>query len=267
MSDHDTGHPGHGRFSRSGVNVAVGLLLCLVSVAGWLAWHRWRQPEVTSAMRGEVIAQRLGCLSCHGSGGLGGTPDPLLDARAIPGWTGGEVQMYARSDQDIREWILYGEPRHLPATLGLNRVKGLIPMPAYADVVTPGELDDLLAYFRAVSGWGPEMPEAAYEGRAIAERLGCFGCHGPSGMGGVGNPDSLTGHIPAWDGREFGELVRDDAELREWILDGRISRLWDDPVARQFLEGQIIEMPAYRDFVSDSDLDTLVGYVRWLRGE
>ena len=140
-------------------------------------------------------------------------------------------------------------------------------MPAYEDLLSDRELDDLVAYYLAVSGWAPDIPDAAFEGRKIASRLGCFGCHGPAGMGGVANPGSFKGHIPPWDGEEFKELVRDDEELREWILDGRIRRLWDNPVARRFLESQKTRMPAYREHVSDEEVSKMVQYIRWLRRE
>ena len=74
--------------------------------------------------------------------------------------------------------------------------------------------------------WWP----AVRTGHAIAERLGCFRCHGPGGRGAGRNPGSLKGYIPPWDGRDFAELVLDEAELREWILGGRPQRLQANPL-------------------------------------
>jgi hypothetical protein len=120
-------------------------------------------------------------------------------------------------------------------------------------------------YFRVVSNFGAQMPEAVYEGWKAADRLGCFGCHGPGGIGGSPNPGSFKGHIPSWDGKEFPELVRDDAELREWILDGHPKRLWGNPAARMFLERQMIQMPPYRRCISATQTEQLVAYFQWLR--
>jgi len=223
-----------------------------------------RQPEITPAMRGEGIARRLGCFGCHGPEGAGGVGDPTSPAGRIPGWDSGTMAMYARNEAEIREWILYGARRNEPPRPA-SVPKPLIPMPAYEAHISGEELDDLAAYVQAVRGCAPGMPDTVYEGRKIAVRMGCFGCHGPSGMGGVPNPGSFTGHVPAWDSGAFEELVRNEAELREWILDGRILRLWKNPVARHFLEGQTIPMPAYREHLSGDEVDMLVAYINWIR--
>jgi len=173
--------------------------------------------------------------------------------------------MYVHNEQEIRDWILDGGP---PASSSPGRAAAtdsLVPMPAYADYLSSRDLDDLVSYFRAVSGWDPDIPDEAYEGRKVALRLGCFGCHGPSGMGGVANPGSFVGHIPPWDGTEFDELVHDAGELNAWILDGRPRRLAANPAARYFLDRQKTPMPAYRQYISDNDLKKLVAYIGWLR--
>lgn len=244
--------------------VITGFTL-LVAAGGSATVFLWRQPETTAAMRGQIISQRLGCLGCHGPGALGGIADPAGLAGTIPGWDGRTVQMYATSEQEIREWILYGTPREQSGAERASDSAPLVPMPAYEDSLSEQGLDDLVAYFQAVSGRDPDIPDDAFEGRKVAAGMGCFGCHGPSGMGGVQNPGSFKGHIPPWDSDEFAELVRDDQELREWIMDGRPRRLWENPAARYFLQRQKTPMPAYRDYLSDVELNKLVAYIRWLR--
>ncbi len=183
----------------------------------------------------------------------------------MPGWGGAAAAMYMKSEEQIREWILYGAPRSGSRDGTAWTTDGLVEMPAYHDLLSNRDLDDLVAYFLAVSGWAPEIPDGPFEGRRVATRIGCFGCHGPSGMGGVPNPGSFKGHISPWDGEEFRELVRSDAELREWILDGSIARLRDNPLARYFLDGQKTQMPAYRGHISNEELNLMVQYVGWLR--
>jgi hypothetical protein len=73
------------------------------------------------------------------------------------------------------------------------------------------------------------------------------------------------GYVPAWDGRDFPELVRDDAELREWILDGAPDRLLENPLARRFLDRQVLKMPAYRGRVEPFEVEAIAAYIRWLR--
>lgn len=224
-----------------------------------------RQPESTAALRGEAVAHRLGCFTCHGAEGRGGVADPGSRSGTIPGWDGPTVGTLVANDQELREWITDGQPARLKNAAAPIRRAPLVPMPAYGSRIYRSELADLTTYFRAVSGFGAAMPEPAYEGRKVAERLGCFGCHGPAGTGGSPNPGSFKGHIPAWDGREFAELVKDEAELREWILDGYPQRLWVNPAARYFLQGQVIAMPAYRRLLSAEDQARLLAYFQWLR--
>jgi hypothetical protein len=133
-------------------------------------------------------------------------------------------------------------------------------------VVDDDQLADLVAYYRAVADFG-EMPEEGRAGYRAARELGCFGCHGPGGLIGASNPRSLKGYIPPWRGRDYRELVRDEAELKAWILDGAIPRLESNRAARYFTTRQVVKMPAYRGVVTDSTLVDVMGYVRWVAGE
>ncbi len=188
----------------------------------------------------------------------------------MPAWNSGINAMLIESEEEIREWILLGAPRRLlagsdQAEQGEEKEKPLIPMPPYEGLLSSRELEDLVAYFKAASWWAPDIPEKAYEGKKIAAKLGCFGCHGPGGQGNISNPGSFKGTIPPWDGKDFEKLVRNEEELREWILNGTIRRLEANPVARYFLENQKTRMPAYREHLSKEDMDRIVAYIQWLR--
>ena len=237
----------------------------LGAVVAYSVPRYFHQREATPALRGEAVARNLGCFACHGPEGRGGVADPGSRNGMIPGWDGPTVATLAVNNAEIREWILDGIPARLKEVQEAGQRKPLVPMPAYRGLVTESELQDLMVYFSAVSNFDVEMPEPAYEGWKLADRLGCFGCHGPGGTGGSPNPGSFKGHIPAWDGDEFAELVKDDAELMEWILDGYPKRLWENPLARHFLEGQVIGMPAYRAHLSATDQARLLAYFQWLR--
>lgn len=242
--------------------ILVSFLVLIAAVGVAFASRHWREPVLSPAIRGQVIASRLGCFACHGYEGRGGVADPGARGGMIPGWDGPTVSGYAKDEQEIREWILNGVPARLKASAPS---KPFILMPSYRGKLNDQEFSDLVAFFNAVSGGFHEIPEAAYEGRNVAIRLGCFGCHGPSGVGGCLNPGSFKGYIPGWDGKEFEDLARNDAELREWILDGRPKRLWDNRTAKYFLERQMIQMPAYRPHLKDNEVTKLVAYIRYLR--
>ena len=137
-------------------------------------------------------------------------------------------------------------------------------MPGYEGLVSGRDLEDLVAYYKAVARFGP-MPDDAREGWRAAARTGCFGCHGPGGLVGSANPRSFKGYIPPWRGADYRELVKSNAELREWIERGRIERFESNALARWFLGRQIIDMPAYKDVLTDTEMDAIITYIEWLQ--
>ncbi len=177
--------------------------------------------------------------------------------------------MYVEGDGEIREWILDGAPRRIREARAREKAaadapRPLLDMPAYRGRISDAELEDLVAYFQAVAEWKTPGDPAARQGLEVARKLGCFGCHGPGGRAGAANPGSFKGYIPPWQGEDFADLVRDDGELKQWILDGKIDRLERNPAARYFTGNQVIQMPAYRNRISENDLKALMVYIRRL---
>jgi len=214
----------------------------------------------TAVARGRAVAEESGCFGCHGPGGARPIANPGAKGGEVPAWTGGTWMMWNQSEADVREWILRGHTATHPPD-----EKALIAMPAYEKFLTPAQVDDLVAYVLAIAQFGwPQEPGVA-EGREVATRLGCFGCHGSEGRGLVRNPGSFKGYVPPWDGPEYEELVRDDAEFDQWVRNGISDRFEANPAARHFLTTQALAMPAYRDLVSDADLASLRAYVAWVR--
>ena len=244
------------------------MLLAGLAVGAAVALYTYRsfhQREATPALRGERIAREQGCFACHGPDGRGGVADPGARGGFVPGWDGATVAGFAVDEKEIEEWILDGKPARLKdVDLHAGR-KPLLPMPAYRGKLSPTQVADLMTYFRAVSAFDTNISSIAYEGMHETEKLGCFSCHGPGGIGGAPNPGSFKGHIPAWDGAEYTEIVRDEAELREWLLDGAPQRLRDNPLARHFLQAQAVQMPAYRREVTDDQLAKIAAYIQWRR--
>lgn len=255
-------------------------ILRLISERVWLVGFglltlAWAYPslrdlalgiEVTAAERGYQVALRSGCFTCHGPDGVGGVKNPGSEDDEVPGFTGGVPMMWASSEDELREYILDGAParkRNDPAWR--EKIQGwLLVMPAYRRHLSTSEVEDLIVYLRAVSGLVALPDDLVSRGHELAVELGCFHCHGPMGARGPANPGSFKGYIPGWWGEDFRELVRDDEELREWIRDGSIARLRDNPLARRFLRRQRVYMPAYGPFLKEGQMEALVAYVNWV---
>ncbi len=227
-------------------------------------------PEITPVQRGQLLADQLGCFRCHGPDGKGGVANLGSREGEVPAYQGGMLVMYAQNDKEIREYILDGMPARYRNDREYleQREKQALRMPAFRGFVSEHDLDDLVAYVKAASAFVsplPATPEA--RGMDIAYRTGCLGCHNVMGAGGLKNPGSLKGYIPGWWGEDFDELVRDEAELREWIEEGKIRRLAEHPIARHFVEGQRVQMSAYKKFLKPEEINELIRFVQWVRKE
>jgi mono/diheme cytochrome c family protein len=245
---------------------ALTLLLVALSLWAMVGWQAWRGRGVSPVQRGFAVAAASGCFGCHGVGGMAGYDDPEGRFGAVPPFSREALLSYAKSEGEIREWIADGSPRRVREQAGAEDGEAaLMAMPAWKDVLSDRQIDDLVAYVKAASDYERPAQAHAEQGRQAAERLGCFGCHGPQGRGSLPNPGSLKGYIPAWDGDDFGDLARDDKEIREWVVHGRPQRLSDHPIARFFLRRQAVQMPAYGDRLTAAELEALVAYIRWLR--
>jgi mono/diheme cytochrome c family protein len=218
------------------------------------------QVEGTPVVRGQAVAERLGCFGCHGPGGESPIPNPGSVEGLVPAWNGDSWGLFNEDASDVREWILNGHPTDREPDSA-----ALIPMPAYEGMLTDTELDDLVAYFLSVAQFGWPGDLAVAQGRGVATKYGCFGCHGPEGRGLVENPLSFKGYIPPWDGDDYLELVQNDDEFRQWVKNGVSDRFRDNPAARAFVDRQLVPMPAYSDLISDEEIDQLLAFVEWMR--
>jgi mono/diheme cytochrome c family protein len=245
---------------------AYVLLLAAVALWAVVGWRTWRSRGISPVQRGFVVAASSGCFACHGAGGAAGFEDPEGRLGSVPPFSREAMLSYAKSKAEIREWIADGRPARLRR--GAEEDEGdpaLMTMPAWRGVLSERQIDDVTAYVAAVSDYVRPADPRAEQGREAAERLACFGCHGPQGRGSLPNPGSLKGYIPAWDGEDFGELARDDREIREWIVHGQPERLAGHPIAQFFLRRQAVQMPAYGHRLTDAEVDAIVAYIRWLR--
>ncbi len=164
--------------------------------------------------------------------------------------------MYAESRQEIEEFIRLGAPRSWLEDPAASRrlADQRIRMPAYDQLLSVDEIDNLVAFVGAVERVGAPDDATAARGRDLARAKGCFSCHGVDGSGGVPNPSSLGGFIPGFLGANFTDLVEDESEFREWVLDGTSTRLETNPIVSYFWRRQRVAMPAYRGEISDDEV-------------
>ena len=95
-------------------------------------------------------------------------------------------------------------------------------------------------------------------GKVVAEANSCFACHGTDGKGGIINPGSAAGYVPAWDTIEFAENIRSKAQLKNMISKG-----FNKKVANK--NNGALKMPAWKNFIKGKEMHALVNYVWSLR--
>ncbi len=244
----------------------IALVLALLVAGAGAAVYWWRTHNIGPVQRGLSVASAHGCFACHGPGGVTGLADAGPGIGDVPAFSHEELRASAHNEGEIREWILDGQPRRVHEEAGMSDQRTpLLRMPAWRSVLSDGEVRDLLAYVKAVSDFDLPPKGPILDGHEVAAKRGCFACHGPQGRGNAPNPGSLKGYIPSWDGADFPDLARDEAEVREWILDGSPRRLRESRLAAFFLGRQVVQMPAYRGRLGDDEVGRLLDYVRWLR--
>ena len=106
----------------------------------------------------------------------------------------------------------------------------------------------------------PHLP-AAERGRRLAERMGCFGCHGPGGIRGANNPGRTDLTVPGFEG-DVMMFAKSPDEIRQWITTGttekrRVSETWQ---AQR--KAGAIKMPAFGRRLERRQIDDLVAFVR-----
>ena len=246
------------------------LLIVIIVQNAILLYPRARalvvQPQRTAYEEGREVATRLGCFGCHGPDGRGDTPNPGSDYESVPAFAERVPMMFAKSDAELREYILDGAPASKANDPKYQaEVEAMaMKMPAYRGHITDEELDAVMAFIRPASGLLYPEDDQAARGLDLAVEQGCFACHGDMGGGGVQNPGSFKGYIPSFWGSDFTELVRSDDELIEWIAKGKIKRFTENPVARVYVEGQVIQMPAYENFLDPEEIQAVAAAVRWI---
>ncbi len=195
-------------------------------------------PEV-----GQRIFVQRGCLGCHSIGGTGGKVGPALDG------------VTKRRSTD---WIV----QHFrePAAVSPGTV-----MPRYD--FTESEIRALTAFLVSLSETDvigflkvlqPATPEE--RGKSVYRKYGCAGCHGPTGKGGVPNPNAKTNQqVPPL--MAEGDMA--DIFIESYITEGV------QEIAKMNSNGPQppLYMPAWEGKISEGELADLVSYLHTLASE
>ena len=251
------------------IRIVTALTAVLLLALAALPMTRWvlRQRESNPILRGRLLAESEGCVTCHRPWAKREIPNPGSRWGSVPHLAAGYARMYAEDRAEIEEFIRFGAPRAwLDDPTAADRLDAQhLRMPAYEGTLSEGRIADLVAFTSAVERVDLPGGEIAAKGREAAWKNGCLVCHGVEGSGGLANPGSLGGFVPGFLGGNFEHLVRDEAEFREWIVEGGIGRLEGNPMARHFLRRQRLAMPAYGDRVSDEEIGWIWAWVQEMR--
>jgi mono/diheme cytochrome c family protein len=127
--------------------------------------------------RGEAIARRYGCYTCHGELGQGGVGNPSSLKGYIPGFFGEDFRALTRNGnrQDIREWILDGHSEYFwnqgfavfsPGRFFTRRQA--IRMPAFRGFISDDEVEPLVDHLIELMNRGPLDAESLMEFRPLS---------------------------------------------------------------------------------------------------
>ena len=116
----------------------------------------------------------------------------------------------------------------------------------------------------ALSIFRPNLP-AAERGRRLAEKMGCFGCHGPGGIRGAMNPGRTDGSVPNFEG-DVMMFAGDPEEIHEWIHNGVTAKRQKSETWRSQRERGVLKMPAFKGRMTEARMHDLVAYVMAMAG-
>ncbi|HSR49250.1 MAG TPA: c-type cytochrome [Acidobacteriota bacterium] len=259
----------------------LGLLLLLAVIGAGLLLIIFRAeifPESSPAQRGARLMETAGCWSCHSA--ESGAFNPDRGKHPAEYSTVHSLFRERLSLAEMRQWIAQGlsEARANSQAYMASREREALKMPAYKNHLSVAEIDEIIAYL-ALEQYRHDVKQSLRQGDAhdlprgelLAHRMACYSCHGVLGQGGTGNLDSLKSYIPGFFGSDFDALTAGErSQVLEWIRDGASQAFLDQSFlgfhpGRYFRDSQAIGMPAYKDYLSEQDLEELADHVLELR--
>jgi mono/diheme cytochrome c family protein len=202
-------------------------------------------PSDPHVAMGAHLFVQFACSSCHGEQGKGGVSSDVPALKDI-----GDSLTVSQLSSIINHGLGESADPQKPY------------MPVWGPVISKSQVSDLVSYVRAGL---PKVEDAdpiavprdqgpSVAGAALYVRDGCINCHGPSGLGGVPNPQSEDKIIPSLSGGDFREEFNTDEKITEMIRSGSV--LGKPPIA---------SMPHWGGIISDDDLAALVAYLKTLK--
>ncbi len=110
----------------------------------------------------------------------------------------------------------------------------------------------------------PSLPSAE-RGRRIAERTGCFGCHGPGGLRGANNPGRTDKTVPNF-ADDMMMYAKTPEGVHEWIHNGVTHKKAASMTWRADRDRGVLKMPAFKGRMNEKDMDDVVAYVMAVSG-
>src|SRR6266540_765805 len=242
------------------VGVALAALVAVGVLAALLASRGARTTTVTVAATAVPASAapidphvaagahdfvQFACAQCHGGRGRGGVSSD------VPALTSVAKQL---TPGELRSIIDHG--------LGESANPTKPYMPVWGEVISRQQVSDLIAYLRAglpavATAVPPPIPSGeglAVEGATLYVRYGCINCHGPSGLGGVPNPQSPDKAIPPLSGQDFRTEFNTDQKITAIIRSGSV-------IGR----APIVSMPHWGGIIPNDHLEALVAYLKTLK--
>ena len=115
-------------------------------------------------------------------------------------------------------------------------------------------------------GFQRPAPTPSERGRQLAERTGCFACHGPEGRGGVANPGRTDRTVPDFSD-DLMMYAKDRNAVREWIEDGVTAAKAKSVTWREQRDRGALQMPAFEHRLNPRQIEDLVAFVEASAGD
>ena len=233
--------------------------------------------HVPQLLRGRALYQELGCAGCHTVHGFGQTvsvdlsevgdkPLQLLDVTFVEGshtlsqWIDEHFQEPRKITPGFRKQELpAGEEEIYPSFMphfGLTE-EDARALTVYMLSLTEERLPVNYVIPAPPAPAAPVYASSVEHGKAVFEKYGCAGCHGPGGLGGRKNWNAVLGEeVPSLVYvKAYYEQDRD--ALKTLIRHGR------QPAPRLDMQrpNPPLYMPAWKDRIPEEDLDPLIDYL------